>query len=196
MLTSPSTLRFAVYPLLKRITHWPQAWLGFAMNFGFITSWVSVTGGIDGPLLTAAMTGCWWYVHKMHDGLVNADVYVHSWTMLYGTMDAVFPPLVSHPSLDTIYACQDIKDDVKVGVRSTAILFGSWIRPLLMTCAIIFVMMLAIAGCLNGQGHPYFLLSVGGSAAHLVWQFMTVDLEVPSSCWRESLFAILLNRRW
>ncbi|KAF5373470.1 hypothetical protein D9615_009485 [Tricholomella constricta] len=140
---------FAIYPLLKRITHWPQAWLGFAMNFGFITAWVSLTGALEIPLLSVAMTGCW------------------CWTMLY----------------DTIYACQDIKDDVKMGVRSTAILFGSWIRPLLILCAFGFVGMLGIAGYLNGQGLSYFVLSVGGTAAHLVWQFMTVDLEVPESCW-------------
>ncbi|GLB39545.1 putative ubiA prenyltransferase family protein [Lyophyllum shimeji] len=140
---------FAIYPLLKRVTHWPQAWLGFAMNFGFITAWVSLTGHLDVPLLSAAMAGCW------------------CWTMLY----------------DTIYACQDIKDDVKMGVRSTAILFGSWIRPLLMLCGSILVTMLGVAGHVNGQGLPYFLLSVGGTAAHLAWQFMTVDLEVPSSCW-------------
>ncbi|KAF9462241.1 UbiA prenyltransferase family-domain-containing protein [Collybia nuda] len=141
---------FAIYPLLKRITYWPQAWLGFAMNFGFITAWVAVTGSLDTPLLSAAMAGCW------------------CWTMLY----------------DTIYACQDIKDDVKMGVNSTAILWGSWIRPLLVLCAITFVAMLAIAGHLNGQGPAYFLVSVGGTAVHLLWQFATVDLEVPESCWR------------
>jgi 4-hydroxybenzoate polyprenyltransferase len=105
--------------------------------------------------------------------------------MLYGTADHCAPLIGFSHLLDTIYACQDIKDDVKVGVRSTAILFGSWILPLLISCAVVFVAMLAAAGCLNAQGYPYFLISVGGTAAHLVWQFMTVDLEVPSSCWRE-----------
>ncbi|KAJ6535603.1 UbiA prenyltransferase family-domain-containing protein [Mycena capillaripes] len=140
---------FAIYPLLKRVTHWPQAWLGFAMNFGFITAWISVTHTVDYALLSVAITSCW------------------SWTMLY----------------DTIYACQDIRDDVKMGVRSTAILFGTWIRPLLIAYGITFMSMLAVAGVLNGQGAPYFLVSVGGTLLHLVWQFLTVDLDVPKSCW-------------
>jgi 4-hydroxybenzoate polyprenyltransferase len=72
-----------------------------------------------------------------------------------------------------------------MGVRSTALLFGSWIRPLLILCAIIFVAMLTLAGILNKHGSIYFVLSVGGTAAHLVWQFVTVDLEEPSSCWSE-----------
>ncbi|KAF8965820.1 UbiA prenyltransferase family-domain-containing protein [Flammula alnicola] len=82
---------FAIYPLLKRYTYWPQAWLGIAMNFGFITAWITSTGVLDTPLLASSVTGCW------------------CWTMLY----------------DTIYACQDIQDDVKTGVRSTAILFAA-----------------------------------------------------------------------
>lgn len=70
-----------------------------------------------------------------------------------------------------------------MGVRSTALLFGSWIRPLLVSCAVVFVIMLTLAGIFNEQGGAYFVLSVGGTATHLVWQFATVDLEEPSSCW-------------
>ncbi|KAJ7513166.1 4-hydroxybenzoate polyprenyl transferase [Mycena galericulata] len=140
---------FAIYPLLKRVTHWPQAWLGFAMNFGLVTAWISVSKTVNYPVLLAAMASCW------------------CWTMLY----------------DTIYACQDIKDDVKMGVRSTAILFGIWIKPLLIACGLVFLLALAGAGFLNGQGLPFFVVSVGGTATHLVWQFMTVDLDVPKSCW-------------
>ncbi|CAA7263365.1 unnamed protein product [Cyclocybe aegerita] len=140
---------FAIYPLLKRCTHWPQAWLGFAMNFGFITAWVATTGSADASVLGSGIAGCW------------------GWTMLY----------------DTIYACQDIKDDVKMGVRSTAILFGTWIRPLLVCCGLIFLSMFALAGYFNHQGYGYFIISVGGLAAHLLWQYRTVDLEVPASCW-------------
>jgi 4-hydroxybenzoate polyprenyltransferase len=47
---------------MKRITYWPQAWLGFAMNFGFITAWVSVTGSLNYPILGVAMASQWWYV--------------------------------------------------------------------------------------------------------------------------------------
>jgi 4-hydroxybenzoate polyprenyltransferase len=72
-----------------------------------------------------------------------------------------------------------------MGAKSTAILFGSWIRPLLIFIAVCFVVLLAIAGLLNNQGLPFFAISVGGTAIHVVWQFLTVDLDVPESCWRE-----------
>ncbi|KAF5350505.1 hypothetical protein D9756_008540 [Leucocoprinus leucothites] len=141
---------FAIYPLMKRLTHWPQAWLGFAMNFGFITAWIATTGSINGELLGVAMGACW------------------CWTMLY----------------DTIYACQDIQDDIKMGAKSTAILFGSWIRPLLVLIASGFIILLTIAGIVNEQGWPFFVISVCGTTAHVVWQFLTVDLNTPESCWR------------
>ncbi|RXW24603.1 hypothetical protein EST38_g1207 [Candolleomyces aberdarensis] len=140
---------FAIYPLLKRVTYWPQAWLGLAMNFGFISAWVATTGYFDIQVLTAGTIGCW------------------CWTMLY----------------DTVYACQDIKDDLKTGVRSTAILFGSWIRPLLVACGLGFAAAMAVAGHINGQSSIYFFISVGGTFLHLIWQYMTVDLGIPKSCW-------------
>lgn len=74
-----------------------------------------------------------------------------------------------------------------MGVRSTAILFGSWIRPLLIACAVGFAGMLTLAGWLNHQGPAYYLFSVGGTVIHLLWQFKTVDLEVPESCWSGSI---------
>ncbi|KDQ56521.1 hypothetical protein JAAARDRAFT_294251 [Jaapia argillacea MUCL 33604] len=140
---------FCIYPLLKRFTHWPQAWLGFAMNFGLVISWTQLTGYVDYRLMGTLMAGAW------------------CWTMLY----------------DTIYACQDLPDDIKTGVKSTAILFGSWIRPLLQLIGSTFVIMFGIAGILNGQTWIYGVVAVGGTALHVVWQFWTVDLNVAESCW-------------
>jgi 4-hydroxybenzoate polyprenyltransferase len=59
---SPHTLysSFAIYPLLKRVTYWPQAWLGFAMNFGFVVAWTAMTGSIDVGVDVTMMAGCWW----------------------------------------------------------------------------------------------------------------------------------------
>jgi 4-hydroxybenzoate polyprenyltransferase len=56
-----SVSRFIIYPLLKRITYWPQAWLGIAMNFGFVVSWVGITGRLDARDVNLYMlSGCWW----------------------------------------------------------------------------------------------------------------------------------------
>ena len=52
---------------MKRITYWPQAWLGIAMNFGLVVAWVAVTNKFDIQLLTLLMVGSWGWT--MHYGL-------------------------------------------------------------------------------------------------------------------------------
>ena len=37
----------ALYPFMKRISHWPQAVLGLAFNWGALMGWAAVTGGLD-----------------------------------------------------------------------------------------------------------------------------------------------------
>jgi 4-hydroxybenzoate polyprenyltransferase len=52
-----------IYPFMKRITYWPQAWLSIAANFGGVVAWVVVTNEFDLQLL-ALMTGAWaWTMH-------------------------------------------------------------------------------------------------------------------------------------
>ncbi|KNZ80889.1 Para-hydroxybenzoate--polyprenyltransferase, mitochondrial [Termitomyces sp. J132] len=160
---------FAIYPLFKRFTHWPQAWLGFAMNFGIITTWVSLTGWLDVKLISIAMTGCWF------------------WTMLYGIYCLSLLASVEFDFMHTIYACQDIQDDIKIGVRSTAIMFGSWIQPLLVLCGVGFVTMLSLAGYINGQGPYYFvcqlevllLIWCGNTSLSILIHLLVVGISVP-----------------
>ncbi|KZT20509.1 UbiA prenyltransferase [Neolentinus lepideus HHB14362 ss-1] len=140
---------FIIYPILKRVTYWPQAWLGLAMNFGIVITYVHVLPIPNYNLLYVMLTSAW------------------CWTMYY----------------DTIYACQDIRDDIKMDIRSTARLFGSRIRLDLIALAAGMMSMLLIAGRMNNQGIAYFLVSIGGGMLHLVWQLSTVDLNDPNSCW-------------
>jgi 4-hydroxybenzoate polyprenyltransferase len=42
-----SLLLVAAYPFMKRITWWPQAWLGLTFNWGAVLGFAAVTGGID-----------------------------------------------------------------------------------------------------------------------------------------------------
>ena len=87
-----------MYPFMKRVTFWPQAVLGMAMNYGILMGWSAVQGGLST------------YILPMYAGAV-------CWTIVY----------------DTIYAHQDKRDDEKLGLKSTAILFGERTKPIL-TC--------------------------------------------------------------
>ena len=41
----------AAYPFMKRITWWPQAWLGLVFSWGALVGWPAVTGRFDWPSL-------------------------------------------------------------------------------------------------------------------------------------------------
>jgi len=139
----------SLYPLMKRFTHWPQAWLGLAINWGFVVAWLEFSDQkIDTTFMTCVMLS------------------MACWTIFY----------------DSIYACQDMADDLRLGVKSTAILFGTWFRPIIAAFAASFIFLLAVAGSLNGQGALFFLVSVLGAAAHVTWQLYTLDTKNPSDC--------------
>ncbi|MEO7241122.1 MAG: 4-hydroxybenzoate octaprenyltransferase [Sphingomicrobium sp.] len=41
----------AAYPFMKRLTWWPQAWLGLVFSWGALVGWPAVTGRIEAPAL-------------------------------------------------------------------------------------------------------------------------------------------------
>jgi 4-hydroxybenzoate polyprenyltransferase len=44
-----SLLLVAAYPFMKRITWWPQAWLGLVFSWGALVGWPAVTGSLEAP---------------------------------------------------------------------------------------------------------------------------------------------------
>jgi len=83
---------------------------------------------------------------------------------------------------ETIYQSADKFDDVKAGIKSTALLFGDQIKPILCVFGALFVASLAVCGLLNGQGPLYYVLTVCGCAVHLTWQFATWNNDNPKDC--------------
>ena len=50
----------AIYPFMKRVTHWPQAILGLAFNWGALVGWAAVTGRINTPAWALYAGGVLW----------------------------------------------------------------------------------------------------------------------------------------
>jgi 4-hydroxybenzoate polyprenyltransferase len=50
-LGAASLLLVAAYPFMKRITWWPQAWLGLTFNWGALLGYAAETGRLDAPAL-------------------------------------------------------------------------------------------------------------------------------------------------
>ena len=50
----------AAYPFMKRLTWWPQAWLGLTFNWGALVAWAAVSNGIGVPALLLYVAGLFW----------------------------------------------------------------------------------------------------------------------------------------
>ena len=70
----------AAYPFMKRVTWWPQAWLGLTFNWGALMGWAAATGALGWPAAALYAAGIAWtlgydtiYAHqdKEDDALVG-----------------------------------------------------------------------------------------------------------------------------
>jgi 4-hydroxybenzoate polyprenyltransferase len=53
-------LLIATYPLMKRVTYWPQFFLGLNFNWGALMGWAAATGRIELPALLLYVGGIAW----------------------------------------------------------------------------------------------------------------------------------------
>ncbi|PJF19034.1 hypothetical protein PSACC_01152 [Paramicrosporidium saccamoebae] len=142
-----SLLPVALYPLMKRVTYWPQFVLGLTFNWGVLLGWTAQTGTLQLPVVLP---------------LYLAGI---SWTMLY----------------DTIYALQDIKDDLQVGVKSTAIRFGGNVKRWLCGFAAVSISSFVVAGMQQGMSLFYYA-GIAGAAVHMTWQIYTLRPHNVADC--------------
>ena len=137
------------YPLMKRITNWPQAVLGFTINWGALLGWSAVHGSLDAG--------------------VTVPLYLSgvAWTLVY----------------DTIYAHQDKTDDVKIGIKSTALHFGDneSNKKWLSVFAALHGLGLASAGVFGDCGPLFYATSLVGTSS-LLWKIHTINLDDPKAC--------------
>ncbi|MBU0858889.1 MAG: 4-hydroxybenzoate octaprenyltransferase [Alphaproteobacteria bacterium] len=77
------------YPLMKRVTWWPQAFLGITFNFGALIGWAAVTGSVPPAALVLYAAGILWtlgydtvYAHQDKDD--DALVGIRSTALKFG----------------------------------------------------------------------------------------------------------------
>jgi len=85
---------------------------------------------------------------------------------------------------DTIYAHQDREDDLLIGIKSTALLFGERTAPMLTSFYAGAVVLIGIAGLMAGAG-VIFVLGLIAFGAHLAWQVKRLDINDPGHCLKQ-----------
>jgi 4-hydroxybenzoate polyprenyltransferase len=58
---------------------------------------------------------------------------------------------------DTMYAMVDKEDDLKIGVKSTAILFGAYDRQIMATLQMVIIALLVVVGLMQQLNWPYYI---------------------------------------
>jgi 4-hydroxybenzoate polyprenyltransferase len=130
-----------LYPWCKRFTNYPQVVLGFSLALG----------------------------QGVGAGAVEWDVFSeqYGWKLI-GVTALYFSAVLNAVVYDTVYAYQDLTDDLKAGVMSMAIACMGRTKQWLGLLSFLEVALLAVAGYAMGFQGAYWLLTVGGTAAVLV----------------------------
>lgn len=112
-----------------------------------------------------------WAAHAGSIGLAPLLLYAAgiAWTLIY----------------DTIYAHQDKEDDVLIGVRSTALLFGAntgrWLAGFLVLAVLLILAAILIA--VDGApARAAALAGLAGFALHLGWQIRNLRIDDHARC--------------
>lgn len=91
---------------------------------------------------------------------------------------------------DTMYGMVDREDDMKIGVKSTAILFGESDRLIVGIIQLLFLLALVLAGQSAGLG-GYFYFGLLLAAGLLLYQQYLIRDRDPAAC-----FQAFLNNNW
>ena len=90
--------------------------------------------------------------------------------------------MLTLPSLPA-HSQQDKKYDKDAGIKSTALYIDGHTKEFLSAFAISQISLLSLAGYMNEQGPLFYMVAVGGAAAHSAWQIATLKEGSTSDAW-------------
>jgi len=175
-LGAASLILVAAYPFMKRITWWPQAWLGLTFNWGALMGFAAASAGVMGiavvhTVVSAAPPEAPYAGSIVH----HSAIWIAALPALLLYLGAVFWTL----GYDTIYALQDIEDDAMVGVKSSARRLGLNVQLGVGVFYLTAMAFTVAAGAAAGLG-PIFYIALLPWAAHLLRQIRDLRRDDPA----------------
>lgn len=120
--------------------------------------------------------------------------------MAYTATTGSFPPLEAWllytasllwtTAYDTQYGMVDIEDDLKIGVKSTAIFFGKYDNSIIVTLQLLALILMTVVGILTQRG-PAFYTSILLACGFIAYQQTLTQERKPQQC-----LAAFLNNNW
>lgn len=148
-----SIVLIVIYPFMKRITWWPQFFLGLAFSWGALMGWSAIL----------------------------FEYYQFSLSFMIPAIILYLGCICWVIGYDTIYAHQDIEDDAIVGVKSTARLFNKNTKQALIVLYSLAIILFGVAFYYAFAGWPTWI-GLAIVAIHLAWQVKTFEFDNPEKC--------------
>ena len=148
-----------LYPYAKRVVSMPQAVLGVAFSFGIPMAFSAVLGG---------MQWSW--------AAVTEAVPPHALWLLVGNLFWVL-------AYDTEYAMVDRDDDLRIGMRTSAITLGRADVAAVMAFYAVYLVSWAAIGRQLGLG-AVFLAGIALAAAQALWHFFLIRDRSREGCFK------------
>lgn len=148
-----------LYPFTKRWVSMPQAVLGVAFSFGIPMAFSAVQGGREWSLQA-----------------VQASVPLAAWGLLVANLFWVL-------AYDTEYAMVDRDDDIRIGIKTSALTLGRFDVIGIMSFYVLSLGLWALLGLQLGMGH-WFLAGLAVAAAQVVWHYWLIKDRTREGCFR------------
>jgi len=162
------------YPFAKRFFAMPQAVLGVAFSFGIPMAFAAVRGG-DSLSLFAVRGG-----DSLSLSAVQASVPMLAWVLLLGNLFWVL-------AYDTEYAMVDRDDDLRIGMKTSAITLGRFDVPAVLASYLIYLAVWAWA--LTGRVHAVsFYTAIGLALAQVAWHYTLISQRSREGCFKAFRF--------
>ena len=148
-----------LYPYAKRVVSMPQAVLGVAFSFGIPMAFSAVLGSnvISLTALLASVPGLAWL-------LLLGNLF---WVLAY----------------DTEYAMVDRDDDVRLGMKTSAITLGRLDVPVVMLSYLIYMLIWALALIQQAQAAMFYVALVA-ALGQVLWHFTLIRQRTREGCFK------------
>ena len=160
----------ALYPFMKRISWWPQAWLGLTFNWGVILGFAAALGGAPISRLIA---------NGGPGAVFEGPIFLGTWPLWRADLALYAGGILWTLGYDTIYAVQDMADDAQAGVKSSALRLGRRTPRAVRVFYAVSILFALIAAALARLG-PLSGVGILILAVHLESQVRRLDLSRPA----------------
>ena len=148
-----------IYPYAKRVLAMPQAVLGVAFSFGIPMAFSAALGGAEWTL----------------NGIKSA-VPLSAWALLLSNLFWVL-------AYDTEYAMVDRDDDIRIGIKTSALTLGRFDVTGVMAFYAVYLASWTALGLRFGLG-KLFLVGIAAAAAQALWHFTLIRERGRDGCFR------------